>query len=149
MRRLLGVLREDDPDAASLAPAPGLAALGTLVEEAGHAGVRVALTVTGSERELPPGIDLAAYRIVQEALTNVAKHSGTDYAVVTVVYEPAALALDVTDRGIGGTTFAAGHGIAGMRERVAMYEGSFGAGPAAGGGFRVAARLPLERTLDW
>jgi signal transduction histidine kinase len=146
MRRLLGVLREENPEAASLAPAPGLAALPELIGRSGQTGVRVSLFVEGDARDLAPGIDLAAYRIIQEALTNVVRHAGTDSAVVIVTYEPDALALEVTDRGVGGdlSTAAAGHGIAGMRERAAMYEGWFRAGPRPDGGFRVAARLPLE-----
>ncbi|MEY9931786.1 signal transduction histidine kinase [Catenulispora sp. GP43] len=150
MRRLLGVLREENPEAASLAPAPGLAALPTLAEQTARAGVRVSLIVEGEERQLAAGIELAAYRIVQEALTNVVRHSGAPSAVVGVTYEPDALTLEISDRGSGCDLSQAptGHGIVGMRERAAMYEGWFRAGPRPDGGFRVMTRLPLRPAPD-
>jgi signal transduction histidine kinase len=94
--------------------------------------------------ELPPGVEFTAYRIVQEALTNVLKHAGRASAAVVLRYEPAALCIEVTDdgRGINGNAPNGGHGLMGMRERVAVYGGSFEAGPRTGGGFRVAATLP-------
>jgi signal transduction histidine kinase len=155
IRRMLGVLREaDDEEGGSpaYAPAPGLSELDRLVGELGGAGVAVAVAYDGDRVELPRGLDLTAYRIVQEALTNVLKHAGPASATVLVRYEPGALALEVVDdgRGVNGRTNArSGHGLLGMRERVAVYGGSFEAGPKTGGGFRVAARLPYgEPSLE-
>jgi signal transduction histidine kinase len=151
LRRLLDVLRGDDPagddtagpDAAGpLEPAPGLADLGRLVDHAGAAGVRVALTVAGPARPLPAGVELCAYRVVQEALTNVVKHAGTDTASARVDYRPDGLVVEVTDGGRGGPVTAGGHGLAGMRERVALYHGTLDAGPGPVTGFRVCAHLP-------
>ena len=144
MRRLLAVLRTDggpDPGAA-LTPAPGLADLERLVTQSARAGVRVGLTITGRPRHLPAGIELTAYRIVQEALTNVAKHAATATARVTLGYRPGELAIEVTDGGRGGPIAATGLGLAGMRERVQLYGGHLDAAPLPGGGFQVAARLP-------
>jgi signal transduction histidine kinase len=143
MRRMLGVLRAQGPEPP--APLPGVDSLTVLIEQTERAGIHVTLAVEGAPRELSPGLDLAAYRIVQEALTNVVMHSGTDSAFVKLGYEPDAIVLEVTDRGIGAdlSSGAPGHGITGMRERVAMCGGSFHAGPRPGGGFRVTARLPL------
>lgn len=147
MRALLGVLRAD----AGLAPAPGLASVGALVGRAADAGVRVELTVTGEPSPLPAGMEVAAYRVVQEAITNVIKHSGADSCRVGIDYQEDSLRLAVTDRGRGVAVPAAGeahgtgtgHGLIGMRERVAMYGGDIDAGPVAGGGFRVVAVFPL------
>ncbi|GIF47302.1 signal transduction histidine kinase [Asanoa ferruginea] len=142
MRALLGVLRDDgneDP-----APAPGLTDLGALVTRAAAAGVRVDLQVTGSRPAgLSAGLDLAAYRVVQEAVTNVIKHAGTDRCQVIVAYAADAFTVEVVDDGPGPAAPGAGHGIAGMRERVGMYGGEFQAGPRSGAGFRVTARFPL------
>ena len=142
IRRLLGVLRADDP--AAYQPAPGLADLDRLVADMDSAGVPVAVKVAGTRHDVPPGVDLTAYRIVQEALTNVLKHAGPAHASVVVGYEPSALRLEITDdgRGVNGRATAGGHGIVGMRERVGVYGGSLEAGPVAGGGFRVVAELP-------
>jgi signal transduction histidine kinase len=143
MRHLLGVLREDG-DGGELAPQPGLAQLDELVERARGAGVDVTLDVSGEPRELAPGLDLSAYRIVQEALTNVRKHADGAPATVRVAWEPRALALEIRDRGPGGAgTNGNGHGLVGMRERVRVHGGELHAGPSAGGGFAVKARLPL------
>jgi len=144
IRRLLGVLRADG-DSAEYAPAPGLADLGRLVAEIGAAGLPVDVVTLGTPEPIPPGIDLTAYRIVQEALTNVLKHAGPARAEVTVGYEPDVLTLRITDdgRGPGGRTAEGGHGLLGMRERVAVYGGELDVGPRIGGGFRVTARLPL------
>ncbi len=144
IRRLLGVLRADG-DTAAYAPAPGLADLTRLVADIEAAGVGVDLVVEGTPRDLPPGIDLTAYRIVQEALTNVLKHAGPARAAVTVGYEPDAVTLEVVDDGppTNGRNPDGGHGILGMRERVAVYGGAIDVGPKLGGGFRVAARLPF------
>jgi signal transduction histidine kinase len=144
MRRLLAVLRTDgaaDP-AADLAPTPGLADLERLLAQTGRAGIRVELTITGRPRQLPAGVELTAYRIVQEALTNVAKHAATASARVTLGYCADGLAIEVVDGGRGGAVAATGLGLAGMRERVQLYGGHLDAASLPGGGFRVAARLP-------
>jgi signal transduction histidine kinase len=149
LRRLLGVLRQDDGDEphGSLAPVPGLADLDTLLAEVGKAGLAVRLRVEGVRPELPAGVDLSAYRIVQEALTNVVKHAGPARAQVVVCYGDREVAVEITDDGKGapgdGRTAKVGHGIIGMRERVALFGGDLEAGPLPGGGFRVAARLPF------
>ena len=144
IRRLLGVLRADG-DGAAYAPAPGLADLDRLVTDIETAGVPVEVATTGTPHDLPPGIDLTAYRIVQEALTNVLKHAGKARAEVTLGYEPDALVLEVVDdgRGTNGRDADGGHGLLGMQERVAVYGGELQVGPRVGGGFRVSARLPL------
>jgi len=142
IRRLLGVLRADD--GAAYQPAPGLADLDRLVADVGSAGLPVEVTVAGTRHDVPPGVDFTAYRIVQEALTNVLKHAGPAHATVVVGYEPSALRLEITDdgRGVNGRATDGGHGLLGMRERVGVYGGSLDTGPLAGGGFRVVARLP-------
>jgi signal transduction histidine kinase len=148
MRSMLGVLRTGSPGA-ELAPQPGVANIRALVEQARRADVNAELVVEGAERPLPVGIDLSAYRIVQESLTNVVKHAGpATGAHVLVRYLPDALELEITDDGPGAmngsTTAEQGHGIVGMRERVALYSGELDVGPGADGGWRVRARLPLE-----
>jgi signal transduction histidine kinase len=145
MRRLLGVLRDGD-HGPELGPAHRLADLGQLVTSTADAGVKVQLEVRGSQRDLPPGVDLAAYRIVQEALTNVVKHARTTACQVVVTYERDAVLVEITDEGRGAPAAAArpGPGLAGMAERAGLYGGEFHAGPLPGGGFRVAARLPLD-----
>ena len=143
MRRLLGVLRSADEHAA-LAPVPGLEQLRELLDQARAAGLEVSYTLTGTPRGLPEGVELAAYRIVQESLTNTRKHAGpAASAAVTLRYEPDGLAVEVTDDGLAaGTEGPGGHGLAGMRERIAMYGGTVEAGPLPGGGFGVIARIP-------
>jgi signal transduction histidine kinase len=172
MQRLLGVLRRDGtgqpggtPDGAQLgpgeaparplqlAPAPGLADLERLVSTTAGAGVRVEVTSTGDRRDIPAGIDQSAFRIVQEALTNVVRHSGASSCRVTIGYEPAVLCVEITDPGTGGPAArqphgprgpdGTGHGILGMRERVSLCGGEFSAGPLEERGFRVTARFPL------
>jgi signal transduction histidine kinase len=166
MRRLLGVLRGGgDGDAApSLAPQPGLAQVPSLVEQVGRAGLQVELVVEGPEAPLPAGVDLSAYRIVQEALTNAVKHSGSSRARILVRYGADDLRLEVHDDGPAsngvepadkGVEPASGRrsgdsdrrtrrsGLLGMRERVALFGGELRAGPAADGGFTVDARLPI------
>ncbi|MEU8922344.1 histidine kinase [Kitasatospora sp. NPDC048545] len=145
LRRMLGALRAGEQESAPLEVAPGLAELDRLVERSAGAGVRVALTRDGEPRALPADVDLAAFRIVQEAVTNVVKHSGTRDCHVTVDYRPEELAVAVVDLGAGPATAGpgTGYGIAGMRERVALLRGEFSAGPRPEGGFRVAARLPI------
>jgi signal transduction histidine kinase len=150
MRRLLGVLRGSNgaDTGPVLHPAPSLADLDTLVSATSQAGVRVDLEVRGEPRRpLPHGVDLTAYRIVQEALTNVVKHSGAAASRVVLTYEHDAVRIEVTDQGRGSSAPPGdGHGLVGMRERVALYGGEFDAGPLPGRGFRVAARLPLTAT---
>jgi signal transduction histidine kinase len=144
MRRLLGVLRRDEK--VSRAPLPGIGQLGELLESARAAGLPVSLTVEGVPQPLPGGAALAAYRIVQESLTNTRKHAGPRAAAeVTLRYLEDALVLEVCDdgRGAAATSDGAGHGLTGMAERVAVYGGSVDAGPRDGGGFQVTARLPV------
>ena len=170
MQRLLGVLRQDGTGAAApggrpdegqaagparqlqLAPAPGLADLERLVSTTAGAGVRVVLTRTGDRRDIPAAIDQSAFRIVQEALTNVVKHSGASTCQVIIGYERDGLTVEITDP--GGDPVAAreprtahadgtGHGILGMRERVSLCGGEFTAGPRPGQGFEVIAHFPL------
>ena len=144
MRRLLGMLRRSD-DELALAPQPSLRHLDALVGQVSDAGLPVDLRVEGEARPLAPGIDLSAYRIVQEALTNALKHAGAGQARVTVRYGDNALEIEVTDDGSGPDTDAAtdGHGLVGMRERVALFGGDLATGNRRGGGYAVRARLPL------
>ncbi|MEA2973407.1 MAG: hypothetical protein QOG82_1865 [Actinomycetota bacterium] len=156
MRRLLGVLRReesaDDEDGPGrvLAPVPGLDGVEALAESLRVAGVPVAVNVSGTRADVPPGVDLCAFRIVQEALTNVLRHAGPARAVVDVEYRPGAVTVAVTDDGRGASaaapTAGGGHGLLGMRERVAVFGGELTTGPHVGGGFRVAATLPFERS---
>jgi signal transduction histidine kinase len=143
MRRLLGVLRSADQHT-ELAPVPGLDELRELLDQARTAGLEVSYTLTGTPRELPEGAELAAYRVVQESLTNTRKHAGlAATAAVTLRYEPEGLTLEVTDDGMAPVSEQpGGHGLAGMRERIAMYGGTVQAGPLPGGGFGVTAHLP-------
>jgi signal transduction histidine kinase len=166
MRRMLGVLRQQDAMThaalAPLAPAPGLANLGRLIDRTSGAGIRVALECSGAVRAVPAGIDLSAYRIIQEALTNVVKHAGDGaQCEVKLDYGGQAIDIRVTDDGgrplvtavAGGAARAGGaaitpasgtgHGIIGMRERVNLCGGEFSAGPLPDNGFQVSARLPL------
>jgi signal transduction histidine kinase len=140
LKATVGLLR--DGEDAPRAPAPGLAALDGLVETARGAGLRVDVETAGSARPLPGAIDLTAYRIVQESLTNVVRHAHAATARVLVRYEPGALELCVEDDGRGTANGTSGHGLAGMRERAAAVGGTLDAGPARDGGFRVSARLP-------
>jgi signal transduction histidine kinase len=180
MRHLLGVLRASDGagpgeadvdadaddagpldpgpldraplDRGPLDPQPGLDALEGLVAQVRRAGLTVTLTTSGEPRRLPPAIELSAYRIVQEALTNVLKHAGPARAAVAVGYQDDTLVLDVTDDGRGAAAGldhpavpGSGHGLVGMRERVALFGGQLSTGPRAGGGFGVRARIPVRR----
>jgi len=170
MQRMLGVLRKDGTGQASgpaggakegqaagparqleLAPAPGLADLERLVSTTAGAGVRVHLASTGDRRDIPAAIGQAAFRIVQEALTNVVKHSGASTCQVIVGYERSGLTVEITDPGGDGTAArdttrqnGTGHGILGMRERVSLCAGEFTAGPRPGQGFEVIAHFPLS-----
>jgi signal transduction histidine kinase len=143
MRRLLGVLRSADQHT-EMAPMPGLGELRELLDQARAAGLEVSYTLTGTPRELPEGAELAAYRVVQESLTNTRKHAGlAATAAVTLRYEPEGLTVEVTDDGMAPVSEQpGGHGLAGMRERIAMYGGTVQAGPLPGGGFGVTAHLP-------
>jgi signal transduction histidine kinase len=149
LRRLLGVLRQEGESQGALAPVPGLADLDSLLAEVAKAGLGVRLQVEGTPSPLPAGVDLSAYRIVQEALTNVVKHAGPARAQVVVGYRDQDVTVEVIDDGRGAVTsvsdgrVGSGHGLIGMRERVQAFGGDFQAGPCPGGGFRVAARLPL------
>jgi signal transduction histidine kinase len=143
MRRLLGILRADEQPAA-LAPQPGVADISALVEQLRAAGLPVDLVIGGDPRALPPGIDLAAYRVVQEALTNALKHAGAARAEVSIRYRPAALEVSVVNDGHLATNGGGGHGLLGMRERVTLYGGELQAGPRPGGGYAVRATLPFD-----
>jgi signal transduction histidine kinase len=143
LRRMLGLLRGEHATPA-LTPQPGTAELDELVAQMGAAGLPVRLDVQGAPRPLPPGIELAGYRIVQEALTNALKHAGAASATVSLRYGAQALEIEVVDDGHGGSVNGRGHGLIGMRERAALYGGELDAGPAPHGGFRVRARLPVE-----
>jgi signal transduction histidine kinase len=143
LRRLLGILRTADEQLA-VGPQPGLASLRSLVEQVEGAGLPVTVRVEGEPVALPPGVDLSAYRIVQEALTNTLKHAGPADAEIVVRYGPAALELEVLDSGGGPNGHSGtGHGLIGMRERAALYGGSLEAGARAPRGYAVRARLPL------
>jgi signal transduction histidine kinase len=149
MRRLLGLLRDGQDGTVTLAPQPSLAHLDSLLAAAREAGLPVELAVEGEPRQLPAGIDLSAYRIVQEALTNSLKHAGPAQARVRVRYGTQALEVQVSDDGRGtvdpnGRAEVDGHGLIGMRERVALFGGRLEVGTRPGGGFLVAARLPLD-----
>ncbi|MFF5171255.1 sensor histidine kinase [Micromonospora sp. NPDC000089] len=146
LRVTLTVVRRDD-GAAPRAPAPGLDQLPQLRERLAGAGVPVTVAVDGEPRPLPVAVDLAAYRVVQESLTNVLRHAGPATAAVALRYAPTQVAVEVTDTGRGTPAVpgpGGGTGLAGMRERVTALGGTFAAGPHAGGGFRVYATLPVE-----
>ncbi|MCK2216431.1 sensor histidine kinase [Actinomadura sp. ATCC 31491] len=149
MRTIVGVLRADAR--AELGPQPGVHDLPALVEQMREAGLPVLLRVEGEPRPLPAGVDLAAYRLVQEGLTNSLRHAGPGAAaVVTVRHRPCELDVRVEDDGTGGTgpstspATGQGHGLVGIRERVALYGGILSIGPRPGGGFEVRARFPLK-----
>jgi signal transduction histidine kinase len=142
MRRLLGLLRESEGDVA-LAPQPTLARLDELVGQVRNAGLPVELEIEGTPRELAPGVDLSAYRIVQEALTNALKHAGPATARVAVRYGDEGVELEISDDGVGnGNGHGTGHGLVGIRERVAVFGGEVDAGARPLGGYAVQARLP-------
>ena len=147
MRRLLGVLHHDDDSHDARAPQPTMAGVGTLVERARAAGLPVVLHEEGEPRSLPAGLDLAAYRVVQEGLTNALKYSGRAETEVHVRWGEDALELEIADRGPGPARRRVeadgGHGLLGMQERVRLYGGELEAGLRRGGGFRIRAKLPL------
>jgi signal transduction histidine kinase len=141
MRRLTGVLREDE---ASYDPQPGLERVPDLIEEARATGLDVELVEEGERRRVPPGVDLAAYRIVQEGLTNARKHAGRVAATVRVRYSSEEVEVEIENAaGSGGPGGGSGHGLVGMRERVRVYGGTLETGPDGNGRYRVLARLPL------
>lgn len=143
LRRMLGVLRQTG-EQLTLAPQPGLGSLEELAEQFRTSGLPVELHVEGEASPLPPGVDLSAYRIVQEALTNTLKHAGPARAVVTVRYRNDEVELEVTDDGPGtGEVGGSGHGLIGMSERATLYGGAFDSGKREGGGYLVRARLSL------
>jgi signal transduction histidine kinase len=140
LRRLLGAVHDGETE---YAPQPGLDRLDALVAQVRAAGLAVSFSVVGEPRQLSAGVDLSAYRIVQEALTNTLKHANASRAEVSLRYEDEAVDVEVRDDGTGGGNGAgAGRGLIGMRERVAAFGGSLEAGPAAAGGFAVKARFP-------
>jgi signal transduction histidine kinase len=145
MRRMLGILRSDDGPA-PLAPQHGLANLGQLIANAQAADVVAELSIVGEPRPLAPGIDLAVYRIIQEAITNTIKHAAPTRATIRLSYEPSAVVVDVRDAGSrpAARVPSSGHGLVGMEERVRIYGGTFDAGPAPGGGFAIHARMPTD-----
>jgi signal transduction histidine kinase len=149
MRRLVEMLRKDDEELA-LAPQPSLAHLELLAQQVREAGLPVDLRIEGDPRALPPGVDLSAYRIVQEALTNALKHAGPARARVTVTYAPDQLELEICDDGSGASTRAdgGGHGLVGMRERVAVFGGVLEANRRLEGGYQLRATLPLARAAE-
>ncbi len=148
LRRMMTGLRraeaEPGPGQAPLDLAPGLAGIERLAAMTLEAGVQVEVDWRGSREPLPADIDLSAFRIIQEAVTNVVRHAGTDQCRVSIGQQDGQLSIEVTDRGRGrGGAAGTGYGITGMRERAALLGGDFSAGPRPGGGFRVAARLPV------
>ena len=147
LRRMVTGLRRAEPEPgpgqAPLGPAPGLAGIERLAAMTLDAGVKVDVDWHGSREPLPADIDLSAFRIIQEAVTNVVRHAGTGQCRVLIDQQDGQLSIEVTDSGRGGGVAGTGYGIAGMRERGALLGGDFSAGPLPGGGFRVAARLPL------
>lgn len=153
MRRMLGVLRNDDTvdqidQRGDLAPQPSLDDLDTIIAHCADAGIPTELTIIGDERALAPGVELAAFRIVQEALTNVVKHGG-DAATVTIAlrYDTDTLHIEISDTGRGAASglsgSSVGHGLIGMRERIEIYDGQLAHGPQPGGGYAVRASLPI------
>jgi signal transduction histidine kinase len=142
LRSMLAALRQDE-DEAPRSPAPGLSRVPALVDATRRLGIEVTTTVTGTVSRLPDAVDLAAYRIVQESLTNIARHAAATKATVTVAYGEEVLTVEVQDNGRGASGKAArpGSGIIGMRERAAALDGALDAGPVTGG-YRVRATLP-------
>jgi signal transduction histidine kinase len=145
MRRLLGVLR--DGDGAALAPLPGLAELPSLIERISETGPQVDLRIEGTQEELAAGLDLTAYRIIQESLTNVMKHAGASRARVMLTFDPGRLTIEVVDDGSAPyRANGSGLGLRGMKERAELFGGTLEAGPLKNGGFRVHATLPSQES---
>lgn len=153
MRRMLGVLRSGDHQHDNLAPTPSLSDLDSAITHCAEAGMHTELITTGDPRSLPPGIELAAYRIIQEALTNAVKHGGdATTACVALHFGQQEIDISISDTGRGAvsslTTTGSGNGLLGMRERVDAYDGEFRAGPQPGGGYEVRAQLPINQAAD-
>jgi signal transduction histidine kinase len=148
LRRMLGTLRhvEPEPGEPPLEPAPGLADLDGLVARSLDAGLRVDVQWRGERRPLPPDLDLSAYRVIQESVTNVLLHAGVTHCTVVLDQGDDELTIEVADDGRGGAA-GTGFGIAGMRERVGLLRGEFSAGPRPEGGFRVTARIPVPAAV--
>jgi signal transduction histidine kinase len=142
MRRMLGLLRAGE--ASALAPQPSLAEVGDLVDRFRETGLDVGVLVEGRSRPLSASVELSAFRIIQEALTNVVKHAKASRAQVVITYGPGSLDVDVADNGTGQAGDPGGHGLVGVGERVALHGGRFEAGPRAGGGFGLHAVLPVD-----
>ena len=148
LRHLLGVLRPEAEDGA-LDPQPGTAQIPALVNEFREAGLDVTLTLEAVPPSLPAQVDVSAYRITQEALTNVLKHAGGDVqASVELSSDEQGLTISVADDGVGGVAGGPGHGVVGMQERAALLGGSLSAGPGPHGGFRVDAHLPYAEVAE-
>jgi len=147
MRRLLGMLRLPG-EAVDLVPQPGLGQLAALADRVSGAGLPVHLTVEGEAGSVSPGVDISAYRIVQEGLTNALRHADAGRADVRIAYRGDTVEIEIADDGRGGPVngHGAGHGLTGMRERVALYGGTLDAGPRPAGGWQLRARLPREPT---
>jgi signal transduction histidine kinase len=145
LRRLLGVARAHEDGSTSLAPQPGLERLGTLVEQVRAAGLTVDVQVEGEQRDLPTGVDLSAYRVIQEALTNTLRHAFAQRAWIVVHYGERELIVEVLDDGAGPPRAGGqdGRGLVGMQERVGLFGGEVRTGARPEGGFRVWARFPL------
>jgi signal transduction histidine kinase len=149
MRLMLGVLRKGDDQKLGLSPQPSLTDLSDSISQRVEAGLPTELVITGQQERLSPGLELAAFRVIQEALTNVAKHAGdSSTAIVALAYEPTTLTVSITDTGRGAASNLAstggGNGLIGMQERVDAYNGELVAGPRPGGGFQVQAVFPLS-----
>jgi len=144
LRRVLGILRTPGEETAPLAPQPKLAELSDLVDLLRTSGAKVEFAIEGDRRSLPPAIELAAFRVAQEALTNSVKHAPGSRAVVTLGYQPDTVTVSVVDDGPGGPVTSGGHGLIGMRERMNLYGGSLVAGSRPGGGFEVRASIPVS-----
>jgi signal transduction histidine kinase len=142
MQRMLGVLRVDTSGADGRAPQPGLDQIAAIVEQARTAGVDTTFEIDGVREALPAAVELTAFRIVQEALTNVRKHARAAHAWVCLSYEPRLLRIEVRDDGTASVPSQAGHGLIGMQERVALFGGTLSAGPEPGGGFAVRTEIP-------
>jgi signal transduction histidine kinase len=144
LRRFLGAL-DDDDEAAGLAPQPGIGELPTLLDRVREAGLPAALEVDGSPRSIPPSLDVTAYRIVQEALTNALRYARRAATLVRLSWEPDQLRLEILDDGpAAGAAEGTGRGLVGMSERAALVGGRLEAGPRVGGGYAVRAWLPLD-----
>jgi signal transduction histidine kinase len=147
LRRMVTGLRNADPqpgpEQAPLGPVPGLADIQRLAATTRDAGVKIEVDWHGSHEPLPPDIDLSAFRIIQEAVTNVVRHAGTSQCRVCIDQQDGQLSIEITDSGHSASAAGTGYGITGMRERAALLGGDLTAGPCPSGGFRVTARLPV------